>query len=48
MAIGVDADVLDEMVTHGSASDQAQTNAYVGFLIPLTIGLQHITERPTA
>ena len=36
-----------EMVTHGSTSDFTLTNAYVGFIIPLIIELQHITERPT-
>jgi hypothetical protein len=36
-----------EMVTHGSSSDFTLTNAYVGFLIPLLIELQHITERAT-
>jgi hypothetical protein len=38
---------LDEMVTHGSSSDYTLTNAYIGFLIPLMIELQHITERPS-
>ncbi len=37
---------LDEMVTRGTSSDFTLTNAYVGFLIPLMIELQHITERP--
>lgn len=37
---------LDEMVTHGSTSDYTLTNAYIGFLIPLMIELQHITVRP--
>ncbi len=36
----------DQMVTHGSASDFTLTHAYVGFLIPLLIELQHITELP--
>jgi hypothetical protein len=36
---------LDEMVTHGSTSDFTLTNAYIGFLIPLMIELQHIAER---
>ena len=36
------------MVTHGSASDFTLTNAYIGFLIPLMIELQHIVERPHA
>jgi hypothetical protein len=39
---------LDEMVTHGATSDYTLTNAYIGFLIPLMIELQHITVRPTA
>jgi hypothetical protein len=38
---------LDEMVTHGTSSDLTLTNAYIGFLIPLMIELQHITERAT-
>jgi hypothetical protein len=38
---------LDEMVTHGPSSDYTLTNAYIGFLIPLMIELQHITVRPT-
>ena len=36
-----------EMVTHGTTSDFMLTNAYIGFLIPLLIELQHITERPS-
>ena len=38
---------LDEMITHGPTADYTLTNAYIGFLIPLMIELQHITERPT-
>jgi len=38
---------LDEMVTHGPTADYTLTNAYVGFLIPLMIELQHIAERPS-
>jgi hypothetical protein len=38
---------IDERVTHGTASDYTLTNAYIGFLIPLMIELQHITARPT-
>ncbi len=38
---------LDEMVTHGPTSDYTLTNAYIGFLIPLMIELQHITVRAT-
>jgi hypothetical protein len=37
---------LGEMVTHGTSSDFILTNAYISFLIPLQIELQHITERP--
>jgi len=37
---------LDEMTTHGSTSDFTLTNAYLSFLIPLQIELQHITEKP--
>jgi len=39
---------LDEMVTHGPTSDYTLTNAYIGFLLPLMIELQHITVRSTA
>ena len=39
---------VDEMVTHGPSSDYTLTNAYIGFLIPLMIELQHITVRSTA
>jgi hypothetical protein len=38
---------IDERVTHGTASDFTLTNAYIGFLIPLQIELQHLAERPT-
>jgi hypothetical protein len=38
---------LDERVTHGTATDYTLTNAYIGFLIPLMIELQHIAARPT-
>jgi hypothetical protein len=37
---------IDVMVTHGTVSDFTLTHAYVGFLIPLLVELQHITERP--
>jgi hypothetical protein len=37
---------IDERVTHGTSSDYTLTNAYIGFLIPLMIELQHITVRP--
>jgi hypothetical protein len=39
---------IEEMVTHGSRSDFTLTNAYVGFLIPLMVELQHLAERPRA
>ena len=39
---------IEERVTHGTASDFTLTNAYIGFLIPLQIELQHLAERPTA
>ncbi len=39
---------LDEMVTHGTNADYTLTNAYVGFVIPLMIELQHIAPRPAA
>ncbi len=38
---------IDERVTHGTTSDYILTNAYIGFLLPLMIELQHITTRPT-
>ena len=37
---------LDEMVTHGTNADYTLTNAYIGFVIPLMIELQHIARRP--
>ncbi len=37
---------LDERVTHGPTSDYTLTNAYIGFLIPLMVELQHIAQRP--
>jgi hypothetical protein len=39
---------IDERVTHGTVSDFTLTNAYIGFLIPLQIELQHLAERSTA
>ncbi|MGA3146422.1 MAG: hypothetical protein ABSF33_02970 [Acidimicrobiales bacterium] len=38
---------LDQMTTHGSTSDFTLTNAYISFLIPLQIELQHIAEVQT-
>ena len=37
---------VDTMTTHGPADDYTLTNAYIGFLLPLMIELQHI-ERQT-
>ena len=34
-------------MTHGTNADYILTNAYIGFLIPLMIELQHIAQRPT-
>ena len=34
------------MVTHGPTDDYTLTNAYIGFVLPLMIELQHI-ERQT-
>lgn len=39
---------IDERVTHGTTSDYTLTNAYIGFLIPLMIELQHIEARPSS
>ena len=38
---------IKEMVTHGSTSDYTLTHAYIKFLLPLQIELQHLSERPT-
>lgn len=38
----------DEMVTHGTDTDFVLTHAYVGFLLPLLIELQHLEARPAA
>ena len=40
--------VIDEavMTTHGTHSDFALTHAYVGFLLPLLIEVQHLEARP--
>jgi hypothetical protein len=35
----------DEMVTHGTETDFVLTHAYVGFLLPLLIELQHLEAR---
>jgi hypothetical protein len=41
-------DIIDigTMVTHHSSGDHTLTNAYIGFLIPLMIELQHIERQP--
>lgn len=36
---------VDRRVTHGTSSDYILTNAYIGFLLPLMIELQHIAEQ---
>jgi hypothetical protein len=40
--------VIDEavMTTHGTTSDFALTHAYVGYLLPLLIEVQHLEARP--
>jgi hypothetical protein len=35
----------DEMITHGTGTDFVLTHAYVGFLLPLLIELQHLEAR---
>jgi hypothetical protein len=37
---------ISTMVTHGPTDDYTLTNAYIGFLIPLMIELQHIARQP--
>jgi hypothetical protein len=36
------------MVTHGATDDYTLTNAYIGFLIPMMIELQHVAARSRA
>lgn len=36
---------IGQMVTHGTGSDYTLTHAYIGFLLPLQIELQHLAER---
>jgi hypothetical protein len=36
---------VDERVTHGPEDDYVLTNAYIGFLLPLMVELQHIDRR---
>jgi glyoxalase/bleomycin resistance protein/dioxygenase superfamily protein len=42
--------VIDEhaRITHGPAHDYTLTSAYIGFVLPLMIELQHLERRPTA
>jgi len=35
----------DERVTHGPEHDYVLTNAYIGFLLPLMVELQHLERR---
>jgi hypothetical protein len=35
---------VDERITHGPTHDFTLTNAYIGFLLPLMVELQHITR----
>jgi hypothetical protein len=37
---------IGTMTTHGPTDDYTLTNAYIGFLIPLMIELQHIAQQP--
>ena len=36
---------VDERTTHGPTDDYTLTNAYIGFLLPLMVELQHIARR---
>ena len=42
--------IIDEhaRITHGPAHDYTLTSAYIGFVIPLMIELQHLERRPVA
>ena len=35
----------DERITHGPTHDYVLTNAYIGFLLPLMVELQHLERR---
>lgn len=37
---------LDTRTTHGTAQDYVLTNAYVGFVLPLMVELQHLVAVP--
>jgi hypothetical protein len=39
---------VDTMTTHGPTDDYTLTNAYIGFVIPLMIELQHIQRQTRA
>jgi hypothetical protein len=39
---------VDERITHGPAHDYILTNAYIGFLLPLMVELQHLDRRERA
>jgi hypothetical protein len=39
---------IDTMTTHGPTDDYTLTNAYIGFVIPLMIELQHIQHQTRA
>jgi hypothetical protein len=42
--------IIDEhaRITHGPAHDYTLTSAYIGFVLPLMIELQHLERRPAA
>lgn len=37
---------VGERVTHGPETDYVLTNAYIGYLLPLMVELQHLERRP--
>jgi hypothetical protein len=39
---------VDARVTHGPAHDYVLTNAYIGYLLPLMVELQHLEQRERA
>ena len=50
VAISVDPTLLDvhARTTHGDTHDYVLTSAYIGFVIPLMIELQHIERQERA
>jgi hypothetical protein len=36
---------VDHRITHGPTHDYVLTNAYIGFLLPLMVELQHLERR---